>query len=38
VHTGYGEHSIEELVADINEALRAMGQAPAAAAATPATD
>jgi peroxiredoxin len=35
VHTGYGEHSIEELVADINEALRVMGQAPAAAAAAP---
>jgi peroxiredoxin len=33
VHTGYGAHSIDELVADINAALSATGQAPAAAAA-----
>jgi peroxiredoxin len=35
VHTGYGEHSIEELVDDINAALGATGQAPAAAAPGP---
>jgi peroxiredoxin len=34
VHTGYGEHSIDELVADINAALAATGQA----AAAPASD
>jgi peroxiredoxin len=33
VHTGYGEHSIEELVADINAALTAAGQLPAAESA-----
>ena len=35
VHTGYGEHSIEELVADINAALGATGQVPTAAAPAP---
>lgn len=35
VHAGYGEHSIEELVDDINAALGATGQAPAAAVAEP---
>jgi peroxiredoxin len=35
VHTGYGEHSIDELVADINAALSAAGEAPAAASPAP---
>jgi peroxiredoxin len=35
VHTGYGEGSIDELVDDINAALRGIGAEPAASAAAP---